>query len=98
MSFRTHANQVERRSLDIPPHAEIGSAVLPGLSADAVVRAALGWSVDGHFTPFVLASDLGAASPTRSAEHPAQFRPHPLVGAVSLDAERRALEHLARSV
>jgi hypothetical protein len=98
VSFRTRANQVERRSLDIPPHAEIGSAVLPGLSADAIVRAAIGWSVDGHFTPFVLASDLGAVSPTRSAEHAAQFRPHPLVGAVSPDAERRALEHLARSV
>jgi hypothetical protein len=98
VSFRTRANQVERHSLDIPPHAEIGSAVLPGLSADSVVRAALGWSVDGHFTPFVLASDLGAASTTHAAERPAQFRPHPLVGAVSLDAERRALEHLARSV
>ena len=49
---------VERRAHDLSPDAEVGSAVLPGLNADAVVRAALGWESDGRFLPFVIASDL----------------------------------------
>jgi hypothetical protein len=64
------------------------------LSADTVVRAAIGWEVEGRFTPFVLASDLGVS--LRSSRSSGQFRPHPLVGAAPPDAERRALEHLSR--
>lgn len=94
VSFRTRAGKVERRALDITPHAEVGSAVIPSLGAEAVVRAALGWFVDGHFKPLVLASDHGASAPVRTGERASQFRPHPLVGAVPPDAERRALEHV----
>jgi hypothetical protein len=64
----------------------VGSAVLSGLNADAVVRAVLGWELEGRFMPFVIASDL-------AAEH---FRPHPLVGGVTPDVEQRALLHLSR--
>ncbi len=93
VSFRTRAGKVERRALDITPHAAVGSAVIPSLGAESVVRAALGWFVDGHFKPLVLASDHGAA-PVRAGERASQFRPHPLVGALPPDAERRALEHV----
>ena len=95
VSFRTRAGKVERRALDITPHAEVGSAVLPSLGAESVVRAALGWFVDGRFRPFVLASDLGASAPGRAGERAPQFRPHPLVGVVPPDAERRALAHVS---
>jgi hypothetical protein len=87
LSFRTRAGKVERRAHDLSPDAEIGSAVLPGLNADAVVRAALGWESDGRFLPFVIASDLV----------PGRFRAHPLVGPVAAEVEHRAVQHLSRS-
>ncbi|HEX7451744.1 MAG TPA: tetratricopeptide repeat protein [Polyangiaceae bacterium] len=86
LSFRTRAGKVERRAHDLSPDAEVGSAVLPGLNADAVVRAALGWESDGRFLPFVIASDLV----------PGRFRAHPLVGPVAAEVERRAAAHLSR--
>ncbi|MEO7038289.1 MAG: tetratricopeptide repeat protein [Polyangiaceae bacterium] len=88
ISFRTRAGKVERRSHDVSPSAEVGSAVLPGLNADAVVRAVLGWEAEGRFMPFVVASDLG----------PERFRAHPLVGSVLPEVEQRALQHLSRRV
>jgi hypothetical protein len=87
LSFRTRAGKVERRAHDLSPDAEVGSAVLPGLNADAVVRAALGWESDGRFLPFVIASDLV----------PGRFRAHPLVGPVVAEVEHRAVQHLSRS-
>jgi hypothetical protein len=87
LSFRTRAGKVERRAHDLSPDAEVGSAVLPGLNADAVVRAALGWESDGRFLPFVIASDLV----------PGRFRAHPLVGPVVAEVEQRAVQHLSRS-
>src|SRR5450755_785914 len=87
LSFRTRAGKVERRAHDLSPDAEVGSAVLPGLNADAVVRAALGWESDGRFLPFVIASDLV----------PGRFRAHPLVGPVAAEVEHRAVQHLSRS-
>jgi len=86
LSFRTRAGKVERRAHDFSPEAEVGSAVLPGLNADAVVRAALGWESDGRFLPFVIASDLV----------PGRFRAHPLVGPVAAEVEQRAVSHLSR--
>ncbi|HEY5373942.1 MAG TPA: tetratricopeptide repeat protein [Polyangiaceae bacterium] len=86
LSFRTRAGKVERRAHDLSPEAEVGSAVLPGLNADAVVRAALGWESDGRFLPFVIASDLV----------PGRFRAHPLVGPVAAEVEQRAVAHLSR--
>jgi hypothetical protein len=88
LSFRTRAGKVERRAHDLSPDAEVGSAVLPGLNADAVVRAALGWESDGRFLPFVIASDLV----------PGRFRAHPLVGPVVAEVEQRAVQHLSRGV
>ena len=96
VSFRTRAGKVERRSLDITPHAEVGSAELPGLGSDSVVRAALGWELEGRFTAFMLAADLGSGA--RAAGGAGQYRPHPLVGSVPPDADRRAVAHLARRV
>ena len=72
----------------------VGSTELPGLGSNSVVRAALGWEVDGRFTPFVLAADLGAES--RPGDRAGQFRPHPLVGAAPAGAEQRAVLHLSR--
>ncbi|MEO8905295.1 MAG: tetratricopeptide repeat protein [Polyangiaceae bacterium] len=86
ISFRTRAGKVERRAHDVSPSAEVGSAVLPGLNADAVVRAVLGWEAEGRFMPFVVASDLA----------PERFRAHPLVGSVLPEVEQRALQHLSR--
>jgi hypothetical protein len=86
LSFRTRAGKVERRAHDLSPDSEVGSAVLPGLNADAVVRAALGWESDGRFLPFVIASDLV----------PGRFRAHPLVGPVVAEVEQRAVQHLSR--
>ena len=86
LSFRTRAGKVERRAHDFSPDAEVGSAVLP-VTADAVVRAALGWESDGRFLPFVIASDLV----------PGRFRAHPLVGPVLAEVEHRAVQHLSRS-
>jgi hypothetical protein len=86
LSFRTRAGKVERRAHDLSPNAEVGSAVLPGLNGDAVVRAALGWESDGRFLPFVIASDLP----------PGNFRAHPLVGPVAPEVEQRAVRHLSR--
>ncbi|HEX3854783.1 MAG TPA: tetratricopeptide repeat protein [Polyangiaceae bacterium] len=86
LSFRTRAGKVERRAHDFSPDAEVGSAVLPGLNADAVVRAALGWESDGRFLPFVIASDLV----------PGRFRAHPLVGPLAPEVEQRAVRHLSR--
>ncbi len=86
ISFRTRAGKVERRAQDVSPTVEVGSAVLSGLNADAVVRAVLGWEADGRFMPFVVASDLG----------PERFRAHPLVGGVGPEVEQRAVQHLSR--
>jgi hypothetical protein len=86
LSFRTRAGVVERRTQDLSPDAEIGSAVLPDLKADAVVRAALGWESDGKFSAFVVASDLV----------PGRFRAHPLVGPVVPEVEQRAVQYLSR--
>ncbi len=92
VSFDARGSKVERHSLDITPHTEIGSSTLPGLAATAVVRAALGWEEQGRFTPFVLASDLGTEA--RPSTKSARFRPHALVGGASTEAEQRALAHL----
>jgi hypothetical protein len=86
LSFRIRAGKVERRAHDLSPDSEVGSAVLPGLNADAVVRAALGWEADGRFLPFVIASDLV----------PGRFRAHPLVGPVVAEVEQRAVQYLSR--
>jgi hypothetical protein len=86
LSFRTRAGIVERRTQDLSPDAEIGSAVLPDLKADAVVRAALGWESDGKFSAFIVASDL----------LPGRFRAHPLVGPVVPEVEQRAVQYLSR--
>jgi len=92
ISFRTRAGKVERQARDLTPRTEIGSAVLPGLRADAVVRAVLGWETDGHFQPFLIASDLAPASVTSKRGGP--FHAHPLVGGLAPGAEERALLHL----
>jgi hypothetical protein len=94
VSFRTRAGKVERQAQDLTPRTEVGSAVLPGLRADAVVRAVLGWETDGHFQPFLIASDLAPASPGSKRGGP--FHAHPLVGSVAPGVEERALSHLAR--
>jgi hypothetical protein len=94
ISFRTRAGKVERRALDIAPHSAVGSSELPGLSANSVVRAALGWEAEGRFTPYLLAADLGSS--VESADREGHFRPHPMVGPVLPEAEQRALSHLLR--
>ena len=94
VTFRTRAGTVERHAHDLSLDTEVGSALLPGLRADAIVRAVLGWETEGHFLPFVLASDL--ASVASSAGRNGPFRPHPLVGPVSPGIEQRALSHFAR--
>ncbi|MEP7048748.1 MAG: tetratricopeptide repeat protein [Pseudomonadota bacterium] len=86
VSFRTRGGKVERRAHDVSPGTEVGSVVLPGLNADAVVRAVLGWEAEGRFVPFVIAADLA----------PERFRPHPLVGGASAAVEQRAVQHLSR--
>lgn len=91
VSFRTHSGKVERNAHELTPRTEVGSAVLPGLRADSVVRAVLGWESDGRFQPFLIASDLAA-----SARRGGPFRAHPLVGALPAGAEQRALSHFAR--
>ena len=93
ISFRTRAGKVERQVQDLSPDAEVGSAVLPGLRADAVVRAVLGWESEGRFLPFVIAADLPALPSSRQN---GPFRPHALVGAVATGAEQRARSHVAR--
>jgi len=92
VSFGASGGKVERQTLDITPHAEVGSSTLPGLASGAVVRAALGWEEHGRFTPFVLASDLGSDARPRTKS--ARFRPLPLVGGASAEAEQRALAYL----
>lgn len=92
VSFDASSGKVERHSLDITLHTEIGSSTLPGLAANAVVRAALGWEVQGRFTAYVLAGDLG--SDTRASAKSARFRPHALVGHTSTEVEQRALAHV----
>ncbi|MET0794171.1 MAG: hypothetical protein ABW061_21800, partial [Polyangiaceae bacterium] len=92
ISFRTRAGKVERQTQDLMPRTEVGSVTLPGLRADAVVRAVLGWEVDGRFLPFVIASDLGGTSSKRGGS----FHAHPLVGAVAPGAPERAQSHFAR--
>jgi len=94
VSFRTRAGKVERKAHDFRPDAEVGSATLPGLRADAVVRAALGWEVEGRFQAFVIASDLPLGS--AQSERRGAYRPHPLVGPVRHGVEQRALAHLSR--
>ncbi len=81
LSFRTRAGKVERRSQDfsVSLQTNVGSGVLTGLNAGAVVRAALGWEVNGRFVPFIVATDLA----------PKGFRAHPLVGAVDSEIEAR---------
>ena len=92
ISFRTRAGKVEKTSQDLTPDAEVGSAVLPGVRADAVVRAVLGWEADGRFLPFVIASDLSSSVVGRHGP----FRAHPLVGSVAPGVEQRALSHFTR--
>ena len=94
ISFRTRAGRVERRTNDLIPHSEVGFAVLPDLRADAVVRAVLGWEVNGRFIPYVIASDLASDTPT--ALQKGQFRANPLVGPVTPEVEHRALSHCTR--
>jgi hypothetical protein len=95
IAFRPNqTGKVERHSLDLSPHADIGSSELPGLSDRSIVRAALGWEADGKFRPFLLAADLGAES--LSGVRGASYQPHPLVGGIQPDAERRALAHFTR--
>jgi hypothetical protein len=94
MSFRTRAGKVEREAQDLTPRTEVGSAVLPGLRADAVVRAVLGWESEGRFQPFLIATDLGPASP--SSKGGTAFHAHPLVGGAAPGVKERALSHLAR--
>jgi hypothetical protein len=94
VSFRTRAGKVERQAQDLTPRSEVGSVVLAGLRADAVVRAVLGWETDGHFQPFLIASDLASTSPSSNRGGP--FHAHPLVGSVAPGVEERALLHLAR--
>ncbi len=86
VSFRTRGGKVERRAQDVSPTLEVGSAVLPGLNADSVVRAVLGWEAEGRFMPFVIASDLA----------PERFRAHPLVGGIAPEVEQRAVQYLSR--
>jgi len=94
ISFRTRAGRVERHARDFNPHSEVGFAVLPDLRADAVVRAVLGWEVDGRFLPYVVASDLPSGSPSALRNGP--FRASPLVGALSPEVEQRALSYCSR--
>jgi hypothetical protein len=94
ISFRTRSGRVERRTSDLIPGSEVGFAVLPDLRADAVVRAVLGWEVDGRFMPYVIASDLSSDTP--SGLHQGRFRANPLVGPVAPEVEQRALSHCSR--
>jgi len=94
ISFRTRGGRVERHASDLTPDSEVGFAVLPNLRADAVVRAVLGWEVDGRFMPYVVASDVSSGSPSALPNGP--FRANPLVGAVAPEVEHRALSHCSR--
>jgi hypothetical protein len=90
VSFRARAGKVDRQTLEFSPHVEVGSAILPGFSADSVVRAALGWEVEGRFRAFALASDLNGTSGA------GQFHPHRLVGTAAAEVARRAQSHFDR--
>src|SRR6478609_5277429 len=94
ISFRTRSGHVERHSRDLTPDSDVGFAVLPDLRADAVVRAVLGWEVDGQFRPYLVASDLPSGIPTARRNGP--FRANPLVGPVAHEVEQRALSHCSR--
>jgi len=94
VTFRTRAGRVERHVSDLTPDSEVGSVVLLGLRADAVVRAVLGWEAQGRFMPYVVASDLPSGSPTSLGNGP--FRANPLVGSVAPEVEQRALMHCSR--
>jgi hypothetical protein len=95
IAFRPNqAGKIEHHSLDLSPHADIGSSELPGLSSSSIVRAALGWEADGKFHPFLLAADLAIDPPSSTGGN--RYLPHPLVGGVAPDAERRALAHFTR--
>ena len=89
LSFRTRAGKVERRAHDVSPDAEVGSFVLPGLNADAVVRAALGCgNPTVAFCRSWIASDLA----------PGRFRAHPFGRSwVVAEVEQRAVQYLSRS-
>ena len=95
MSFRTRAGKVERQAHDLSAEPAVGSAVLPGLRGDAVVRAAFGWEADGRFQPFVIASELDTTPPSNVARS-GPFRAHPLAGPLESGIEQRALSFLAR--
>ena len=94
VTFRTRSGRVERQARDLTPDSEVGSAVLPGLRADAVVRAVLGWEAEGRFMPYLVASDVASGSPSAVRNGP--FRANPSVGAVAPEVEQRALTHCAR--
>lgn len=93
VSFRMRGDQVHRTTQDVSAEREVGSVVLTGLGADAVVRAVLGWEADGRFRPFIVASDLSSGTP--SARRNAAFRPHHLVGSLAPGVEQRAPAHFA---
>src|SRR6478609_4221291 len=94
ITFRTRAGRVERHSSDLTPDSEVGFAVLPNLRADAVVRAVLGWQIEGRFMPYLVASDLPSGIPSGRRSGP--FRANPLVGASAHEVETRALSHCSR--
>ncbi len=94
ISFRTRAGKVERQAHELAASGEVGSAVLPGLRADTVVRAVLGWEAEGRFQPFVVASELASTTPSSARSGP--FRAHPLVSPMTPGVEQRALSHFAR--
>ena len=94
ITFRTRSGRVERQARDLTPDSEVGSVVLPGLRADAVVRAVLGWEAEGRFLPYLVASDVGSGSPSAVRNGP--FRANRLVGAVAPEVEQRALMYCGR--